>query len=225
MPDGRRLTTAPIAAAPKAPDNAAMDPIVLIVLAGLAGYGLKSQDQRRRIALLGSQLQHYSLEKHIESLIEGYLRALGETDTNRQTQIWGLMRTHETALADQLGRLARDMGRLDVNTTRVSKLAWGIPFADKLFPAATFDLRKAVDIHAQGVARAVAEQPGRSDKDKAFTVMAEMYLFQHTCHWFCRSKNIASARLMARHRTAYAQVLGAVTPETRDAYRALLGQG
>lgn len=200
-----------------------MDPIVLIVLAGLAGYTLKTQDQRRRIALLGQQLQHYSLEKHIEALIEGYLRALGEQDANRQEQIWGLMRTHETALADQLGRLARDMARLDADAMRVSKLAWGIPFADRLFPSATFDLRKAMDIHARGVAAAIAEQPGRSDKDKAFTMMAEMYLFQHTCHWFCRSKQIASARLMARHRTAYKQVVAAVSPETRRAYLALVG--
>lgn len=199
-----------------------MDPIVLIVLAGLAGYTLKTQDQRRRIAVLGQQLQHYSLEKHIEALVEGYLRALGEEDASRSEQIWGLMRTHETALADQLGRLARDMARLDADTVRVSKLAWGIPFADKLFPTATFDLREAIDIHARGVAAAVAEQPGRSDKDKAFTVMAEMYLFQHTCHWFCRSKNIASARLMARHRTAYKQVVAAVSPETRRAYLALV---
>jgi len=199
-----------------------MDPIVLIVLAGLAGYTLKTQDQRRRIAVLGQQLQNYSLEKHIEALIEGYLRALGEDDANRREQIWGLMRTHETALADQLGRLARDVARLDADTVRVSKLAWGIPFADKLFPAATFDLRKAIDIHARGVAAAIAEQPERSHKDKAFTVMAEMYLFQHTCHWFCRSRNIASARLLARHRTAYKQVLGAVSPETRRAYEQLV---
>lgn len=134
------------------------------------------------------------------------------------------MRANETALSEQLGRLARDLTRLDADATRISKLAWAVPFADKLFPAATFDLRQAIDIHARGVAQAIAEQPGRSEKDKAFTVMAEMYLFQHTCHWFCRSKNVASARLLARHRTAYAQVLAAVTPDTRCAYQALIGK-
>ncbi|WP_323001625.1 hypothetical protein [Denitromonas sp.] len=201
-----------------------MDPIVLILLAGIAAYTLKTQDQRRRITLLGTQLQHYSLEKHIETLIEGYLRALGEDDADRREQIWGLMRANETALGEQLERLARDIAKLDAEATRVSKLAWAIPFADKLFPAATFDLRQAIDIHARGVAQAIAEQPGRSEKDKAFTVMAEMYLFQHTCHWFCRSKNVASARLLARHRTAYAQVLAAVTPDTRRAYEALVGK-
>ena len=201
-----------------------MDPIVLILLAGIAVYTLKTQDQRRRITLLGTQLQHYSLEKHIETLIEGYLRALGEDDADRREQIWGLMRANETALGEQLERLARDIAKLNAEATRVSKLAWAIPFADKLFPAATFDLRRAIDIHARGVAQAIAEQPGRSEKDKAFTVMAEMYLFQHTCHWFCRSKNVASARLLARHRTAYAQVLAAVTPDTRRAYEALVGK-
>ena len=38
---------------------------------------------------------------------------------------------------------------------------------------------------------------------------------QHTCHWFCNSKTVASARLLARHQTTYEQVLASVTPETR----------
>jgi len=48
-------------------------------------------------------------------------------------------------------------------------------------------------------------------------------LFQHTCHWYCRSKAVASARLMARQKTTYEQVLGAVSPQTRRAYTALVG--
>lgn len=199
-----------------------MDPLVLLVMAGLAAYALKTQDQRRRIALLGNHLQNYSLEKHMETLTEGYLRALGEDDAERREQIWGLMRANETALSEQLGRLANDLSRVDADAVRISKLAWAIPFADRLFPTATFDLRKAVSIHAQGVANAIEDFPARSDKDKAFTVMAEMYLFQHTCHWYCRSKTVASARLMARHKTAYAQVLAAVSPDTRRAYTKLI---
>ena len=52
---------------------------------------------------------------------------------------------------------------------------------------------------------------------------AELFLMQHTCHWFCKSRAIASARLMARHKTPHAQVLASVTPATRTAYLALLG--
>jgi len=50
-----------------------------------------------------------------------------------------------------------------------------------------------------------------------------LFLMQHTCHWFCRSKTVASARLLARHKTSYAQVLAAVAPQTREAYIRLIG--
>ena len=40
---------------------------------------LKTRDQRQRIALLGSHLSRYDIEKLMEGLTEGYLRALGET--------------------------------------------------------------------------------------------------------------------------------------------------
>ena len=52
--------------------------------------------------------------------------------------------------------------------------------------------------------------------------MAELFLMQHTCHWYCKSKPVASARLMARHQTGYAQVIDAVDPATRRAYLALV---
>jgi hypothetical protein len=47
-------------------------------------------------------------------------------------------------------------------------------------------------------------------------------LMQHTCHWFCRSKAVASARLLARHKTPYAKVLESVAPATRARYQALI---
>jgi hypothetical protein len=49
-----------------------------------------------------------------------------------------------------------------------------------------------------------------------------LILMQHTCHWYCRSKTVASARMFARHKTSYAQLLEAVSPETRKAYNALI---
>ena len=53
---------------------------------------------------------------------------------------------------------------------------------------------------------------------------AERFLMQHTCHWYCKSKTVASARMLARHQTSYEQLLDAVSPETRSAYAALTGQ-
>lgn len=49
-------------------------------------------------------------------------------------------------------------------------------------------------------------------KRRAFTMTAELMLMQHTCHWFCRSRTVASMRLLARHKTAYEQVLQSVAP-------------
>jgi hypothetical protein len=49
-------------------------------------------------------------------------------------------------------------------------------------------------------------------------MMGEMFLMQHSCHWFCKSKTIASARMMAQHKTRYEQALAAVSPETQSAY-------
>jgi hypothetical protein len=46
---------------------------------------------------------------------------------------------------------------------------------------------------------------------------------QHTCHWYCRSKRIASARLLRRHKPTHEQVLASVAPQTRRAYGALTG--
>ncbi|MCY1373545.1 hypothetical protein D9M69_608290 [compost metagenome] len=52
---------------------------------------------------------------------------------------------------------------------------------------------------------------------------AGLFLMQHTGHWFCKSKAVASARMLTRHQTSYEQLLEAVSPETREAYRALVG--
>ena len=203
-----------------------MDFLILAILVAIGCYALTSRDQRKRIATLGSHLNQYQIEKLMETVSQGYLRALGEKDLARQEQIWALLNTSEAQLAEQFKRFATEFAKLGAEPTRVSKIAIALPFADTLFPAATFDLRKAFAIHAQGIARA-ADIPthnfgGTAAKDKAFTVSAELFLMQHTCHWFCKSKTVASARMMARHQTTYAQLLAAVSPETRRAYCSLV---
>ena len=68
----------------------------------------------------------------------------------------------------------------------------------------------------------VAERE-RLCRQRARTLLAEILLMQHSCHWFCKSKTVASARLMARQRTSHEQVVASVTPETRSAYALLVG--
>lgn len=200
-----------------------MQILVLLILFAIGAYWLKSRDEKRRIALLGSHLGQYQIEKLMENLTEGYLRALGEEDPQRREQIWNLLHISEVQLAEQFTQFATGFAVVDAAQARVSTLVIGLPYAAQLFPAATFDLRKVLSVHANGIANVVANNAQRSVKDKAFTLTAELYLMQHSCHWFCKSRALASARLLARHKTTYEQVLAAVSTQTRQAYGTLVG--
>ncbi|MGE4329724.1 hypothetical protein [Diaphorobacter sp.] len=199
-----------------------MDVFLLGALIAIGLYLLNAKQQRRRIALLASHLGHYQIEKLMENLTEGYLRALGESDPERREHIWNLLRTTERQLSEQFTQFAADFARVQPAQARVSTLPLALPLADQWLPQATFDMRQALQLHAQGIARAVRNEAGRSTRDQAYTLSAELFLMQHTCHWFCKSLPVASARLLARHQTSHAQVLAAVDPATRSAYQALL---
>ena len=200
-----------------------MELFVLALMSATGVYMLKSAEQRKRITLLGSHLSQYQIEKLMETLSDGYLRALGEKDAARREQVWTLLATSEAQLCSQFSRFVAEFAKVDEVSTRVSKIPVAVPFANQLLPAATFDVRKVFAVHAKGLAQAAQNTDGRSPRDKAFTMSAELYLMQHTCHWFCKSKTVASARLMARHKTTYEQVLASVGTGTRDAYRAMVG--
>jgi hypothetical protein len=194
--------------------------ISLLAVVGMALHWLNHQDRRKRTALLASHLQPFQIERLMQQLTEAYMRALGETDLERQTQILQLQQEPEQQLARQFQELARAFGQLAAPQARTLKLV--LPGIDKLLPQSTFDTRRVLQVHADGIDRVVRNDDGRSPRDKAFTLMAEMFLMQHSCHWFCRSKTIASARMLAQHKTHYEQALDAVSPETREAYLAVI---
>ena len=200
-----------------------MEIFVLAMLIAIVAYVLRARDSSRRIALLGSHLGKYQIEKLMESLTAGYLRALGETDAERREQIWHLLDSTEGKLSEQFSSFAAEFSTVPEQEARVSKLPLSMPFADKLFPGATFDLRKVLLVHAQGLSSAAQNSLQRTPKDKAFAMSAELYLMQHSCHWFCKSKTVASARMQMRHQTSYAQLLASVPAPTRRAYGALVG--
>ena len=56
-------------------------------------------------------------------------------------------------------------------------------------------------------------------KARAFQLSAELYLLQHSCHWFCKSRAVADARLMLRHQVNHQKVLESVSAATRYAYQ------
>jgi len=190
----------------------------LMVMAGL--WWLKNRDDRQRIALLGSQLVHYQIEKLMEQLTQGYLRALGETDPDRRAQIWSTLQGAEQQLAEQFARFSADMARLPTDRTRMRRVP--LPYADRWWPGAPLDLRALLQVHAKGLREVADNAERRPLKANAHMLLAEMLLMQHTCHWFCKSQTVASARLLARHRTSHEQVLQAVSAGTGRDYQALL---
>jgi hypothetical protein len=202
-----------------------IDLLPLALLATLVFFVFRKRERLRRVVLLGQHLMQFQIEKLMETVADGYLRALGESDPTRREQIWRYLDANETQLCEQFERFVADFAKRGEVETRVSKLPIGIPMATQMFPQATFDLRKALAIHAHGLTQAATNALQRTPRDKAFTMSAELFLMQHTCHWFCNSRAVADARLLARHKTSHAQVLAAVGADTRQAYLALTGIG
>ena len=200
-----------------------MDLFFVLALAATAAYGLNHQQQRRRIVLLAQHLHPYQIERLMEQLTQGYLRAMGEPDAGRRQQVLSMLTGSEEQLHEQFDRFVADFRHVPAPLARVSRLPLGFPFATQLFPAATFDMREVLAIHAGGIARAVRNEDGLAPRDRAYVMTAELLLMQHSCHWFCKSKTVATARMLARHQTPHAQLVNSVSPETRRAYLALTG--
>lgn len=200
-----------------------MDLFLVLTLAATGAYLLNHQQQRRRIALLARQLHPYQIERLMEQLTQGYLRAMGEQAPERRQQVLDMLATSEAQLTEQFERFTADFRKVPALLARVSRLPLGLPFATQLFPHASFDMRELLAVHAAGMARAMRNEGGLAPSDRAFTMTAELLLMQHSCHWFCKSKTVASARMLARHQTPHAQLVSSVSPETRRAYLALTG--
>ena len=192
----------------------------LLMLAAAALHWGNTQSRRQRTVLLAAHLQPFQIEKRMQQLTEAYMRALGESDLERQTQIWQIQEPVEQQLCEEFKALAESFAKVPAPEARTLRLA--LPGIDKVMPQSTFDTRRVLQIHAEGIERAVRNEAALAPRDKAFVLMAEMFLMQHSCHWFCRSRTIASARMLAQHQTHYAQALQAVSPQTRDAYLALI---
>jgi len=174
--------------------------------------------------LLASFLGGTQIEKLMAQLMEGYLRAAGEEDAQRQEQVWGTLTSTEQTLSSQFQRLADDFRQVPTEKARVSTLPLALPYFDRIVPAASFDMREMLQLHARAIQAACAVEglSAQERKRRAFTMTAELMLMQHSCHWFCKSRTVASVRLIARHKTSYEQVLQAVAPATRNAYKKLL---
>lgn len=203
-----------------------MDILILVITVAVVLAGFNRRQQRARMALLGQHLRHYPIERLMEAVTEGALQALSEPDPQRAEDRWERIHHQEEVLATQFGRLAAEMNKVYLAHTQVSRWPIAIAGIDRLLPQTCFDFRALLQIHADGIARAVAQPRDLANteqlRDRAYRLAAELFLMQHSCHWFCKSKAVASARMLARHQTPHAQLVAAVSPETRRAYLALV---
>ena len=108
-----------------------MDIFSLALLAAIAAWFYRQREQRQRVVLLARTLGQFQIEKHMETLTQGYLRALGEADAQRRDQVFSLLQQTEQALDAEFSRFVIDFARLDEAATRVSKLPVYLPGATR----------------------------------------------------------------------------------------------
>lgn len=202
-----------------------LDTLLIFAVLAFAFQARRAWEQRQRITLLGRHLRHFQIEGLMETLTQGYLRAMGENDVERRSGIWNVLAQQEETLARQLQQLVQSVEKGAAADWRASTLPIHLPLALRWLPTASLDMRALLRVHARGIADGIANAAGLSQRDRAFRLTAELLLLQHSCHWFCRSKTVASGRMLARHQTHYAQLLNAVAPATRAAYLRAVGSG
>lgn len=180
--------------------------------------------QKAHIHLLSHHLASLQLEKHIETLTQGYLRAINAETESRQHQIFEALAQSELAVASQTQSLATSIQTEDSMKTRVGTLPFCLPYIEHVMPSLTRDFRELLRIHAEGIQHVVNNEMNWSPKERAFHLSAELYLFQNSCHWFCKSRNVANARLQLQHKVNFDKTLESVSEFTRTAYQKWLEQ-
>ncbi|WP_397473957.1 hypothetical protein [Pusillimonas sp.] len=195
-----------------------MDTTVILLTVFVAWLMLRTRYQRARIALLGGHLSNLQLERHMETLTQGYTRAIREESETRQLQVLDNFAQTERAVAAQAQSLAEAMQKEDRQAASIGALSFCVPYIERFLPAMTRDFRKLLHIHADGLRHLVDNADELDSKTRAYHLSAELYLLQHSCHWFCKSRAVADARLVLRHQVDHKKVLSSVSTATRTAY-------
>jgi hypothetical protein len=196
----------------------AMDSALTLLMVVVVWQALRVRYQRGRIALLGRHLGGLQLERHMETLTQGYTRAIREESEARQLQVLETFAPTERAVAAQVHSLADAMQKESPQAVRMSTLSLCVPYIERFLPAMTRDFRELLHIHAAGLRHVVDNEEQWDAKKRAYHLSAELYLLQHSCHWFCKSRAVADARLTLRHQVNHRKVLDSVSAATRSAY-------
>jgi len=196
-----------------------MDFFLILLLVAIAWHVLRVRYQRARIAFLARHLANMNLERHMETLTQGYTRAIHEDSESRQRQVLDTFLQTEGAVVTNVASLAQAMQKETAADTAMCPLPFCVPYVERFAPASTLrDFRALLHIHASGLRTAIVNDAGRDPKTRAFHIAAELYLLQHSCHWFCKSRGVADARLMLRHKVEHKKVIESVTASTRSSY-------
>lgn len=195
-----------------------MDIALILLLIALGWQILRVHYQRAHIALLGRHLASLQLERHMETLTEGYTRAIHEEAETRRLQVLDMFAHTERAVAAQAQSLAEAMQKESRQTASMGTLPFCLPYAEQFIPSVTRDFRELLHIHAAGLRHVVDNESGWDANSRAYQLSAELYLLQHSCHWFCKSRTVADARLLMRHQVNHQKVLESVSEVTRSAY-------
>lgn len=195
-----------------------MDIALTLLMVFVAWQALRVHYQRTHIALLGRHLATLQLERHMETLTQGYTRAIHEEDKARQLQVLETYAQTERAVAAQVQSLADAIQEESALATSMGTLPFCLPYAERFLPTLTRDLRKLLYIHAAGLRHVVDNEGDWDPINRAYHLSAELYLFQHSCHWFCKSRAVADARLALRHQVQHQKVLESVSAVTNAAY-------
>ena len=161
----------------------------------------------------------------METLSQGYVRAISESNESRQLQVLETFSAAERSVAAQVQSLADSMQKESVQAASMGTAWFCIPYIERFMSGSTRDFRQLLLIHAAGLRHVVDNESGRDPKTRAYHLSAELYLFQHSCHWFCKSRAIADARLARRHQVTHQKVLDSVSAVTRSAYQKWLQGG
>ncbi|MBB5213711.1 hypothetical protein [Parapusillimonas granuli] len=202
-----------------------MDITLTLSMVAVAWLVLRARYQRTHIALLGRHLAGLQLERHMETLTQGYTRAIHEQAEARQLQVLETFAQTERAVAAQAKSLADAMQKESAQAAGMGALSFCVPYIERFLPSATRDFRKLLRIHAAGLRHVVDNEDRWDPKSRAYHLAAELYLLQHSCHWFCKSRAIADARLKLRHQVDHRKVLDSVSAPTRSAYLQWLRSG
>lgn len=196
-----------------------MDIALILLLLALGWQVLRVRYQRTHIVLLGRHLASLQLERHMETLTDGYTRAIHEESETRRLQVLDMFAQTERAVAAQSQSLADAMQKESLQAASLVALPFCLPYAEQFLPAVTRDFRELLHIHAAGLRHVVDNESGWDAKTRAYHLSAELYLLQHSCHWYCKSRTVADARLQMRHQVNHQKVLESVSDVTRLAYQ------